>query len=85
MKWVTTIAIAGLGVSAALCLLRALLGKTIADRIVALDSILIMIGSGLAVYGVRIRSGEFLGLLIAAALVGFVGTVAVARFIEMRD
>jgi multicomponent Na+:H+ antiporter subunit F len=81
---VTSIALGGLAISVAMCLLRVLVGKTIADRIVALDSILIMISCGIAVYSVRTKNPSFLGLLLVAALMGFIGTVAVARFIERR-
>lgn len=84
MNVVTSIALVVLGISAAMCLFRVLIGRTIADRIVALDSTLIMIGSGIAVYSVHTRSGAFLGLLFVAALMGFIATAAVARFIERR-
>lgn len=85
MSTVTAIALGGLGVSAGLCLVRVLLGRTIADRIVALDSVLIMVAGGIAVYSARIGSGEYLGLLFVIALMGFIGTVGVARFMERRQ
>ncbi len=84
MTAVTTVTLAVLGTAAALCAVRALLGKTLADRIVALDSALIMVAAGIAVHTVRIGSNAYLRLLFVTALMGFVGTVAVARFIEGR-
>jgi multicomponent Na+:H+ antiporter subunit F len=84
MRAVTSVALGGLGISAAICLYRALVGRTIADRIVALDSTLIVISSGISVYSVRTKNPSFLGLLLVAALMGFIGTVAVAILIERR-
>ncbi len=85
MNAVTALTLGIIGVSAVLCIVRVLLGKTLADRVVALDSTLIMIGAGIAVYTVRIGSNVYLRLLFVTALMGFVGTVAVARFIEGKE
>lgn len=84
MDAVTTIAFGALAVAAALCTVRLLRGPSLADRIVALDSLLVVIVCGIAVETARTRSGTHLNLLVVAALLGFVGTVTVARFIERR-
>lgn len=85
MTTVTSVCLALLVVSATLCIARAIRpGSSLADRIVALDSLLIVIVGGLAVYTARIDDGVFLGVIVVAALLGFVGTVTVARYIERR-
>jgi multicomponent Na+:H+ antiporter subunit F len=81
---VTTICFAGLALAGLLCMVRLLRGSSLADRIVALDSLLIVIVSGVAVEAARSGRGTYLGLLIVAGLIAFVGTVTVARFIERR-
>lgn len=84
MTTVTTLAFAGVAVSAALCMFRLVRGPSVADRIVALDALLIVIVSGIAVDAARTGDGTYLDVLVVAALLGFVGTVNVARFIEQR-
>jgi multicomponent Na+:H+ antiporter subunit F len=81
---VTSVAFAGLAVAALLCFVRLARGGSLADRIVALDSLLVVIVSGIAVQAARTRDGTYLDVLVVAAVLGFVGTVTVARFIERR-
>ncbi len=84
MRTVTTIAFAGVALSGLLCLVRLVRGPSLADRIVALDALLIVIVSGIAVGAARTGEGTYLDVLVVAALLGFVGTVNVARFVERR-
>lgn len=84
MNTVAAIAFAGIGVAGLLCVLRLVRGPSLADRIVALDALLIVIVSGIAVEAARTGEGTYLDVLVVAALLGFVGTVNVARFIERR-
>jgi len=84
---VTTVALvcyAGLALAAAACLLRLVLGPTVPDRIVALDTLLYVVVLGIAVAAATSGDGSFLGVLVAAALLAFVGTTTVARFVERR-
>lgn len=84
MNIVTGIAFGGLAVAALLCLLRLVRGSSVADRIVALDLLLVITVSGIAVTAIATGSGAFLDVLVVAALLGFVGTVTVARYMERR-
>ena len=84
MDVVTTIALAGLGLSAVLCTARLVRSGSLADRIVALDALLVVIVSGIAVQAAGTGEGTYLDVLVVAALIGFLGTVTVARFIERR-
>jgi multicomponent Na+:H+ antiporter subunit F len=81
---VIAVAFFGIALSGLLCLLRLARGPSLADRIVALDALLILIVSGIAVDAARTGEGTYLDVLVVAALLGFVGTVNVARFIERR-
>lgn len=84
MNVVTAIALGGLAVSGALCFVRLVRGRSLADRIVALDSLLVVIVSGIAVHAARTGEGTYLNVMVVAALLGFVSTLAVARFIGER-
>lgn len=84
MTVVTLIAMAGIVVAAISCVIRLVRGPALADRIVALDALLVVIVSGVAIDAARTGEGTYLDVLVVAALLGFVGTVNVARFIERR-
>lgn len=84
MNTVGIVGLAALAVAAALFFVRLVRGPSLADRIVALDAILVVIVSGIAVQAARTRDGIYLDALVVAALLGFVGTITVARFIERR-
>lgn len=73
-----------LALAGGLCLLRMLRGVSLADRIVALDTLLVIIVCGIAVQAAVTGSGFFLDAMVVAALLGFTGTALVARFIEGR-
>lgn len=73
-----------LAVAALLCLLRMIRGRGLADRIVALDSLLLMVVSGLAVQAAITGEDTYLDVMVVAALLAFTGTSMVANFIERR-
>ena len=74
----------GLSVAALLVLVRLVRGPTVPDRIVALDVLLQIVVAGIAVGAAVTRDGIYVTVLVAVALLGFVGTVTVARFVERR-
>ena len=84
MMLLTSLALGLLAMAAGLCLVRLLRGSSLPDRIVALDTLLVVVVCGIAVGAVRTGSGEFLDVLVVASLLGFSGTALVARFIERR-
>lgn len=64
--------------------IRLVRGPTIADRVVALDGLVVTIVATIVVDAARRRSAVFLDVAVVVAFVGFVGTAAAARFIEQR-
>lgn len=84
MMLVTSIALGLLALAAVFCVIRLLRGSSFPDRIVALDTLLVVIVCGIAVGAVRTGSGEYLDVLVVASLLGFTGTALVARFVERR-
>lgn len=67
-----------------LFLFRVLRGPSIPDRVVALDGVLSTVVSGIIVAAALADSGITLSTVLVVSLVGFVGTVALGRFIERR-
>jgi multicomponent Na+:H+ antiporter subunit F len=74
-------ALAVLLVSILLALARLVKGPAAADRIVALDLISILIVAFLAAYSIYAGETSFLDVAIGYALIAFLGTVALARFL----
>ncbi len=68
-------------VSVALAFVRLAVGPRAADRIVALDLIAILIVAFLGAYAVFAKDTSFLDVAIAYALIAFLGTVALSRFL----
>ncbi|MCU0301634.1 MAG: monovalent cation/H+ antiporter complex subunit F [Candidatus Nanopelagicales bacterium] len=84
---ITAIALAAgtvLAVSALLALVRVVRGPTIINRIVALDVMVSILISALGVEAAYNRHTTTVPIIVALALVGFVGSVSVARFVA-RD
>lgn len=84
MTLVLDIALGIMALAGLLCVARLLRPCSFADRIVALDTLLVAVVTGIGVLAVRGDAALFLDLLIVTSLLGFVGTVTVARFIERR-
>jgi len=74
-------ALAVLLISILLALARLVKGPAAADRIVALDLISILIVAFLAAYSIYAGETSFLDVAIGYALIAFLGTVSLARFL----
>lgn len=81
----TTAAFGLLGLAALFFLFRVVAGPTLADRIVALDALLLSVVGGLAVHAARTGQSAYLDAMVVAALLAFLGTALVARFVGRRD
>lgn len=79
-----SIALALLVLAGVLCLIRLIRGPSLANRIVALDALLLMVVSGLAVQAAITGEDTYLDAMVVAALLGFTGTGLIAKFIERR-
>jgi multicomponent Na+:H+ antiporter subunit F len=74
-----------LGLAALLLVLRISLGPTMLDRVVALDVLVAVIICGLALEAAVHRHTTTLPILVVLSLLGFVGSVSVARFSPGSD
>jgi multicomponent Na+:H+ antiporter subunit F len=71
-------------IAAVLFAARLVVGPTLADRVVALNGILIVGMVLLAELAVETGRGSFLPVLVLLSVVGFLGTAMIARFLEGR-
>lgn len=69
-------------VAIGLALVRVVRGPSLPDRVVALDMMTVIIVSFCGVAAIRFDEAAFLDVALAVALVGFLATVALARFAE---
>jgi multisubunit Na+/H+ antiporter MnhF subunit len=74
-----------LGMAAALFAYRLCIGTALADRVAALNGLLIVGMAGIATHAAHTGVGSFLPTLVAVALVGPISSGMIARFIETRN
>jgi len=84
---VTVAAVVAYGLIATGALLttwRLVVGPSLADRIVATDLLLVLLVCAAGVNTVHQGRSVYLDVMVVVGVVGFLGTVTVARFIERR-
>ncbi|WP_046294787.1 monovalent cation/H+ antiporter complex subunit F [Mycolicibacter arupensis] len=69
-----------LGIAAVITMYRLLAGPSTLDRLVALDTLAAMNMCGIGIWAAASRDTTVTYSLAALALVGFIGSVSVARF-----
>jgi multicomponent Na+:H+ antiporter subunit F len=80
MGEITFLAIVGLSIF--LCLLRILKGPTAPDRAVALDTVATITTALLVFWGFIFQRYVYLDVALVYAVLTFIGSVAIARFLE---
>jgi multicomponent Na+:H+ antiporter subunit F len=71
-----------LGISLVLCFVRLYIGPDVPNRTVAFDTIAAHAVGILALFAVRIEAPALLDVAIVTAVLGFLGTTMVARYLE---
>jgi multicomponent K+:H+ antiporter subunit F len=85
LEMAINIAFAAIGIAMMLCLWRLVTGPDLPDRILALDTLYINAVALLILLGIRSSSTIFFEAALLIALMGFVGTVALARYLARGD
>ncbi len=78
-------AAAAILVTMAIALVRALAGPTVFDRILAVNSFGTLTMLFIAVYGFLSGRPEFLDIALVYALINFIGTIAVTKYVTFSD
>lgn len=80
-----TIGIAAVTLTLLMCGWRLLLGPTVADRVLALDTLYLSLVALVVMLGLRWQTPLLFEAALIVALLGFVGTVALARYLSRGD
>jgi multisubunit Na+/H+ antiporter MnhF subunit len=80
----TAVAYAVLSVAAMLFLIRLVIGPSVPDRIIALDGLLVTVMCGVLVVAADQRTSIGIDTVLVVALLGFIGTGVLARYVERR-
>lgn len=81
LQTVIIICLGLLSLAMLLCLLRLLKGPDLPDRVLALDTLYINAIALLILFGLLLRSNLYFEVALLIAVMGFVGTVAVAKYL----
>ena len=84
LGWALNAALVILCVALLLTVVRVIIGPTLPDRVVALDMLVAIAIGFIAVLGIRTGQTLYADIAIALGLVGFLATVAFARFVLQR-
>jgi len=79
------VATAGILVAMAMALVRAFLGPTVYDRVLAVNTFGTKTVLLIAALGFLTGRPEFLDMALVYALINFIGTIAVLKFFEYGD
>lgn len=73
------------GVAMLLALWRLLRGPTVPDRILALDTLSVTAIAQLVLFGMHLRTAVYFEAALIIAMLGFVSTVVLCKYILRRD
>lgn len=80
-----TIGIGAVTLTLLLCGWRLLRGPTVVDRVLALDTLYLSLVALVVMLGLRWQTTLLFEAALIVALLGFVGTVALARYLSRGD
>lgn len=73
------------GLAMALALWRLVHGPTVPDRILGLDTLYVNTIALLVLFGMHLRSVIYFEAALVIAMLGFVGTVVLSKYVLRRD
>lgn len=79
---VLLICLAAMAVELVLCAYRALTGPTVADRVVAVDSVGPVLIGMVVLGSMYLRENKYLDYVLVLAVLSFMGTVVWAKYLE---
>ena len=85
MAWALDFAAGALGLAILLCGWRLLRGPEVVDRVLALDTMYVNVVALVVVLGLRLRTELLFEAALIVALLGFVSTVALSRYLTRGD
>lgn len=73
-----------LGIAGVLALMRVGRGGSLPDKVLGADTLMLVVAAGIAAGAGVARETAFLDALVVITMLGFVGTITVARYVERR-
>lgn len=70
--------------SCCICAIRAFLGPTAPDRVVAIDTLVTLMVASLVLLGVFYEAPIYLDVALVYAFLAFLGTLAISKYLEGR-
>lgn len=85
LSWALNFAIVALSLATLLCLWRLLGGPEATDRVLAMDTLYINMVALAILLGLRLQTALLFEAALLIAMLGFVSTVALARYLTRGD
>jgi len=82
---VIPVSFALLGIAFLLTVVRLVRGPSLPDRVLALDTLNVNAIALIVVYGIQLRSTLFFEIALLIAVTGFIGTVALTKYLQRGD
>ena len=76
------ITLVALSISILMAMIRAILGPTIPDRVVGLDTVNTLVIAGMLVFGAAKKEVIYIDVAIVYALLSYITTVLIAKYLE---
>lgn len=83
--WAVIVAMHVVGVAMLLALVRLLRGPSLPDRILALDTLFVSAIAQLVLFGMHLGTAVYFEAALVIAMLGFVGTVVLSKYVLRRD
>ncbi|MGQ9788478.1 MAG: monovalent cation/H+ antiporter complex subunit F [Candidatus Hadarchaeaceae archaeon] len=80
LLWIELLVVAAI----VICTIRAVLGPTAPDRVLAFDAITGLLTATLVILGVHYRVSMLLDIALVYALLAFLGVLAISKYLEGR-
>ncbi|WP_437631991.1 monovalent cation/H+ antiporter complex subunit F [Sorangium sp. So ce854] len=75
-------ALAVLGIAMLLCVIRICRGPSLLDQVLAFDCLVLDVVGAVLVLSVLLGTALFIDVILVITLLGFVGTIALAAYVE---
>jgi multicomponent K+:H+ antiporter subunit F len=85
IDWALNFALSAIAIAMLLCGWRLLRGPEMTDRLLALDTLYINVVALVILLGIRWQTGLLFEAALIVAMLGFVSTVALARYLTRGD
>jgi multisubunit Na+/H+ antiporter MnhF subunit len=76
------VALGVIAIAIALCIVRAVKGPSLFDRVMAFDCIALSMVGAMLVISILLSTAVFMDVVLVVALLGFLGAVAFAAYLE---